>query len=880
MAVAAPTFFGMADPSGHRPVEDAYEYVYYAGLDSPPPGVPASAPPSVPGSALDVHRRARELDPAPWQAVDPSAVGLTSAESAASLLFTSYASHAAYDDPLARDLPRPVRYLPSQAPSPSASHPRRRTESSNVVRTRGAGASVASTTSSAIGSPASATSRSVARPDLWMPHEGLGISSAIAATESVAYDPLVTGSLSWDPTYADDKTPTAFVGEYRALSSSVDAASVMRASAPPSSPLVPASFPLATASRRPPGSPLEAARHDLHSHLRMHAVPGLPAAPSWTVSPVDHFAAEDGSGFRSPTSPALPRSTRAHRATDDAAPRWNPYPPPLPRQASPRTASRPHPPRPAHHSPAAPAAPPSPGPPLASPLERDPLQQSPFFMQSSGHFVAPLQSSYPSLLQSFHTPGGYPVNAVPTLAEVPDLQSPRLSPHYSPSAAPPPPPARNVPRPSSALHPTRSPSPYPPTRYQPYGPRSNPRRPSATSPPFSQFVSGTVGQSPRPASRDSNDEDDGRQKDRCPHPDCGRVYKDLKAHMLTHQPERPEKCPIVTCEYHHKGFARKYDKNRHTLTHYKGTMVCSFCPGSGSVAEKSFNRADVFKRHLMAVHHVEQTPPNSRKRSSTGIPADPSASHAGDGAGRCSTCSETFGNAQDFYEHLDDCVLRVVQQEDPGEAINERHLRAMNRDAAVADTFRGHALALEPDAVPRDERGASRAASDDGPHPQGAPAHAGGGLTARPGHRSGAEAAAAAAAAATAAATAAAPGALRNPRPGMGRGRKRRRRHYPVDWGCSPDQMRVRRRVLCVFDGSTRLVKDSTMLERDYDVRVAITPGQSSYVTDLDVQTLRRADEVYQCPEEGERERERLRQRQRDPPRADDAGLDELMSFH
>ncbi|KUI53992.1 Zinc finger protein RME1 [Cytospora mali] len=87
-------------------------------------------------------------------------------------------------------------------------------------------------------------------------------------------------------------------------------------------------------------------------------------------------------------------------------------------------------------------------------------------------------------------------------------------------------------------------------------------------------------------------------------------------------PERPEKCPIETCEYHAKGFARKYDKNRHALTHYKGTMACPFCPGSGTAYEKSFNRADVFKRHLTAVHN--------------------------------------FATAQEFYEHLDDCVLNVI----------------------------------------------------------------------------------------------------------------------------------------------------------------------------------------------------------------------------
>ncbi|KAK6078721.1 hypothetical protein SCUP234_06059 [Seiridium cupressi] len=142
-------------------------------------------------------------------------------------------------------------------------------------------------------------------------------------------------------------------------------------------------------------------------------------------------------------------------------------------------------------------------------------------------------------------------------------------------------------------------------------------------------------------------------RNRCPHPDCGRVFKDLAAHMLTHQEERPEKCPIETCEYHIKGFARKYDKNRHALTHYKGTMVCPFCPGPGTAYEKAFNRADVFKRHLTAVHNVEQTPPNSRKMIVAG-----NSSRSGDA--RCSICHARFTTAQEFYEHLDDCVLNVI----------------------------------------------------------------------------------------------------------------------------------------------------------------------------------------------------------------------------
>jgi|SRR5690242_668193 len=178
-------------------------------------------------------------------------------------------------------------------------------------------------------------------------------------------------------------------------------------------------------------------------------------------------------------------------------------------------------------------------------------------------------------------------------------------------------------------------------------------------------------------------DDETMQKGLCPLPECGRVFKDLKAHMLTHQNERPEKCPITTCEYNIKGFARKYDKNRHTLTHYKGTMVCGFCPGSGSAAEKSFNRADVFKRHLTSVHGVEQNPPNSRKKS----PGGTRKAFCPQVAGTCSTCSVTFANAQDFYEHLDDCVLRVVQQADPCEAINQRLLTSVAEDKDVTDTL-------------------------------------------------------------------------------------------------------------------------------------------------------------------------------------------------
>ncbi|KJZ79111.1 hypothetical protein HIM_01262 [Hirsutella minnesotensis 3608] len=171
-------------------------------------------------------------------------------------------------------------------------------------------------------------------------------------------------------------------------------------------------------------------------------------------------------------------------------------------------------------------------------------------------------------------------------------------------------------------------------------------------------------------------------RSQCPHPDCSRIVKDLPAHMLTHQEERPEKCPIASCEYHTKGFARKYDKNRHALTHYRGTMVCPFCPGMGSPYEKAFGRADVFKRHLAAAHNVEQTPPNSRGGARLlGLLHDAAGQGPGTGANsaaRCSICGARFAGAQDFYEHLDECVLSVIVPPGPTTAQYPEHSEVTN----------------------------------------------------------------------------------------------------------------------------------------------------------------------------------------------------------
>ena len=57
-----------------------------------------------------------------------------------------------------------------------------------------------------------------------------------------------------------------------------------------------------------------------------------------------------------------------------------------------------------------------------------------------------------------------------------------------------------------------------------------------------------------------------------------------------------------------------------------------------------------------------------------------------------------FKNAQELYEHLDECVLHVVQQEEPSEAINERILRSVADDDNVRETLGRHTLPSDMEA--------------------------------------------------------------------------------------------------------------------------------------------------------------------------------------
>lgn len=132
----------------------------------------------------------------------------------------------------------------------------------------------------------------------------------------------------------------------------------------------------------------------------------------------------------------------------------------------------------------------------------------------------------------------------------------------------------------------------------------------------------------------------------------------LDAHMPTHRDEGIEKCPVVNCEYHGKGFTHTYDWKRHLLTHFKGPMICLFCPIQESSTDGIFSQVDDLKRHLTSVHGAQQHLSHYSKRSETRSSRVWSISTQ-----ECSTCSAVFDNAQDFYDHLDDCALTAVYRD-------------------------------------------------------------------------------------------------------------------------------------------------------------------------------------------------------------------------
>lgn len=154
-------------------------------------------------------------------------------------------------------------------------------------------------------------------------------------------------------------------------------------------------------------------------------------------------------------------------------------------------------------------------------------------------------------------------------------------------------------------------------------------------------------------------------------PECEPIFKDLKGHMPTPENTRLETCPVENCKYYIKGFARKYDRDRHILAHSMRKLVCAFCPGYDTESEACFFRVDSLKLHLVSIHDVGVALLGIPVRYPTGAPEPPlgdTRDHRFSGearesfsmSGPCSICLIPFADPQAFYEHLDKCVREAV----------------------------------------------------------------------------------------------------------------------------------------------------------------------------------------------------------------------------
>ncbi|KAL7804648.1 hypothetical protein V8C44DRAFT_342887 [Trichoderma aethiopicum] len=151
------------------------------------------------------------------------------------------------------------------------------------------------------------------------------------------------------------------------------------------------------------------------------------------------------------------------------------------------------------------------------------------------------------------------------------------------------------------------------------------------------------------------------EKHMCTFPGCGKTASDPWAHSRTHLLGL-EKCPFTTCLYHTTlGFDGRHARNRHLFTHHNGIMLCGFCPGSSPGLENTFDHLDAFKKHLSAVHGVEQTPPDGRRAVGFGYMAPETLAHGPDATGICSICNMFFTDVQNFYWHLDSCVTCTIR---------------------------------------------------------------------------------------------------------------------------------------------------------------------------------------------------------------------------
>ncbi len=125
----------------------------------------------------------------------------------------------------------------------------------------------------------------------------------------------------------------------------------------------------------------------------------------------------------------------------------------------------------------------------------------------------------------------------------------------------------------------------------------------------------------------------------------GQAFRDLLSMKSTAQD--PQKCPIITCEYHQKGFSLKVEREKHTITHFEGDIECgsehccysSQWPHLIEDPKKYFDNVEQLKSHVGIHHDLDLFEL---------------------GGFKCFICCRIL-NRSGYFEHLNDCIVHTVE---------------------------------------------------------------------------------------------------------------------------------------------------------------------------------------------------------------------------
>lgn len=118
--------------------------------------------------------------------------------------------------------------------------------------------------------------------------------------------------------------------------------------------------------------------------------------------------------------------------------------------------------------------------------------------------------------------------------------------------------------------------------------------------------------------------------------------------------EYSQTCPVPTCEYHHKRFSLKAERDKHTMTHVEGDMICDYytCPfrsfdwSNDRISNLRVDNVKHVKNHVYIFHDGPHNPIKVLE---------------------CQVCFRELSRP-DYLDHLDGCIVRTVEFEASGRA--------------------------------------------------------------------------------------------------------------------------------------------------------------------------------------------------------------------